>query len=180
MLQNHSFVGCVNPQWTLIQHHTKLYLLNTTTLRSEPQVVHTVQPGCPSLLLFISLSSVSTTARSFSTKYWSTTLGTLAFWDFRCVKLVYISRDLNILHRSDVFSGCWCEFRRLLHFMTWLCWLWTRKGVAGPRRTVLKKAWLSTSWTSWREKLRCWRTTSPWRSTRSVGSGGWRTSLSSL
>lgn len=48
MLQNHSFVGCVNPQWTLIQHHTKLYLLNTTTLRSEPQV----QSSCPSLLLF--------------------------------------------------------------------------------------------------------------------------------
>ncbi|XP_061644881.1 DNA mismatch repair protein Mlh1 isoform X1 [Phyllopteryx taeniolatus] len=35
MLQNHSFVGCVNPQWTLIQHHTKLYLLNTTTLSQE-------------------------------------------------------------------------------------------------------------------------------------------------
>uniref|UniRef100_A0A8D3CY97 MutL homolog 1, colon cancer, nonpolyposis type 2 (E. coli) n=1 Tax=Scophthalmus maximus TaxID=52904 RepID=A0A8D3CY97_SCOMX len=33
MLQSHSFVGCVNPQWTLIQHHTKLYLLNTTKLR---------------------------------------------------------------------------------------------------------------------------------------------------
>uniref|UniRef100_A0AAR2J028 DNA mismatch repair protein MLH1 n=1 Tax=Pygocentrus nattereri TaxID=42514 RepID=A0AAR2J028_PYGNA len=33
MLQNHSFVGCVNPQWTLVQHHTKLYLLNTTKLR---------------------------------------------------------------------------------------------------------------------------------------------------
>ena len=36
MLQNHSFVGCVNPQWTLIQHHTKLYLLNSTKLRSDP------------------------------------------------------------------------------------------------------------------------------------------------
>lgn len=35
MLQNHSFVGCVNPQWALIQHHTKLYLLNTTTLSQE-------------------------------------------------------------------------------------------------------------------------------------------------
>ncbi|XP_068184317.1 DNA mismatch repair protein Mlh1 isoform X2 [Antennarius striatus] len=35
MLQNHSFVGCVNPQWTLIQHHTKLYLLNTTNLSRE-------------------------------------------------------------------------------------------------------------------------------------------------
>ncbi|XP_073337330.1 DNA mismatch repair protein Mlh1 [Pagrus major] len=35
MLQNHSFVGCVNPQWTLIQHHTKLYLLNSTTLSQE-------------------------------------------------------------------------------------------------------------------------------------------------
>uniref|UniRef100_A0A3B3W170 DNA mismatch repair protein MLH1 n=1 Tax=Poecilia latipinna TaxID=48699 RepID=A0A3B3W170_9TELE len=34
MLQKHSFVGCVDPQWSLIQHHTKLYLLNTTTLRS--------------------------------------------------------------------------------------------------------------------------------------------------
>lgn len=35
MLQNHSFVGCVNPQWTLIQHRTKLYLLNTTKLSQE-------------------------------------------------------------------------------------------------------------------------------------------------
>uniref|UniRef100_A0A8D0DCR1 DNA mismatch repair protein MLH1 n=1 Tax=Sander lucioperca TaxID=283035 RepID=A0A8D0DCR1_SANLU len=35
MLQNHSFVGCVNPQWTLVQHHTKLYLLNTTKLSQE-------------------------------------------------------------------------------------------------------------------------------------------------
>ncbi|KAM3605726.1 uncharacterized protein V6R79_003716 [Siganus canaliculatus] len=35
MLQNHSFVGSVNPQWTLIQHHTKLYLLNTTVLSQE-------------------------------------------------------------------------------------------------------------------------------------------------
>ncbi|XP_057703998.1 DNA mismatch repair protein Mlh1 isoform X4 [Corythoichthys intestinalis] len=35
MLQNHSFVGCVNPEWTLIQHHTKLYLLNITTLSQE-------------------------------------------------------------------------------------------------------------------------------------------------
>ncbi|KAK7901820.1 hypothetical protein WMY93_018589 [Mugilogobius chulae] len=35
MLQNHSFVGCVNPQWTLIQHLTKLYLLSTTKLSQE-------------------------------------------------------------------------------------------------------------------------------------------------
>ncbi|KAJ3610423.1 hypothetical protein NHX12_022515 [Muraenolepis orangiensis] len=35
MLNNHSFVGCVNPQWSLIQHHTKLYLLNTTKLSQE-------------------------------------------------------------------------------------------------------------------------------------------------
>ncbi|XP_029962065.1 DNA mismatch repair protein Mlh1 isoform X1 [Salarias fasciatus] len=35
MLQNHSFVGCVNPQWTLVQHHTKLYLLNTSKLSQE-------------------------------------------------------------------------------------------------------------------------------------------------
>ncbi|KAG8572416.1 hypothetical protein GDO81_012037 [Engystomops pustulosus] len=33
MLRNHSFVGCVNPQWTLAQYQTKLYLLNTTKLR---------------------------------------------------------------------------------------------------------------------------------------------------
>lgn len=38
MLQNHSFVGCINPQWTLIQYRTKLYLLNITNLRSgQPQ-----------------------------------------------------------------------------------------------------------------------------------------------
>ena len=46
MLQNHSFVGCVNPQWTLIQHHTKLYLLNSTSLRSAVQQTHTVEPSC--------------------------------------------------------------------------------------------------------------------------------------
>lgn len=41
MLQNHSFVGCVDPQWALIQHHTKLYLLNTTTLRSgDPRLLY--------------------------------------------------------------------------------------------------------------------------------------------
>uniref|UniRef100_A0A3Q3FCN0 DNA mismatch repair protein MLH1 n=1 Tax=Labrus bergylta TaxID=56723 RepID=A0A3Q3FCN0_9LABR len=33
VLQNHSFVGCVDPQWTLIQHQTKLYLLNTSRLQ---------------------------------------------------------------------------------------------------------------------------------------------------
>ncbi|KAK2091925.1 DNA mismatch repair protein [Saguinus oedipus] len=32
MLHNHSFVGCVNPQWALAQHQTKLYLLNATSL----------------------------------------------------------------------------------------------------------------------------------------------------
>ncbi|XP_006635764.2 DNA mismatch repair protein Mlh1 isoform X1 [Lepisosteus oculatus] len=35
MLQNHSYVGCVSPQWALIQHQTKLYLLNTTKLSQE-------------------------------------------------------------------------------------------------------------------------------------------------
>ncbi|XP_053476662.1 DNA mismatch repair protein Mlh1 isoform X1 [Ictalurus furcatus] len=35
ILHNHSFVGCVNPQWSLVQHHTKLYLLNNTKLSQE-------------------------------------------------------------------------------------------------------------------------------------------------
>ncbi|KAK3573578.1 hypothetical protein QTP86_028182, partial [Hemibagrus guttatus] len=35
ILHNHSFVGCINPQWSLVQHHTKLYLLNTTRLSQE-------------------------------------------------------------------------------------------------------------------------------------------------
>ncbi|XP_048451790.1 DNA mismatch repair protein Mlh1 [Rhincodon typus] len=35
MLQNHSFVGCVNPQWALVQYQTKLYLINTTKLSQE-------------------------------------------------------------------------------------------------------------------------------------------------
>ncbi|XP_056376356.1 DNA mismatch repair protein Mlh1 isoform X2 [Hyla sarda] len=35
MLRNHSFVGCVNPQWALAQYQTKLYLLNTTKLSQE-------------------------------------------------------------------------------------------------------------------------------------------------
>ncbi|XP_051946007.1 DNA mismatch repair protein Mlh1 [Xyrauchen texanus] len=35
LLQHHSFVGSVSPQWTLVQHQTKLYLLNTTKLSQE-------------------------------------------------------------------------------------------------------------------------------------------------
>ncbi|NXP55565.1 MLH1 protein, partial [Heliornis fulica] len=35
MLRDHSFVGCVNPQWALVQYQTKLYLLNTTKLSQE-------------------------------------------------------------------------------------------------------------------------------------------------
>uniref|UniRef100_A0A8C3LIS8 MutL homolog 1 n=1 Tax=Chrysolophus pictus TaxID=9089 RepID=A0A8C3LIS8_CHRPC len=35
MLRDHSFVGCVSPQWALVQHRTKLYLLNTTKLSQE-------------------------------------------------------------------------------------------------------------------------------------------------
>ncbi|XP_069929060.1 DNA mismatch repair protein Mlh1 isoform X4 [Oryctolagus cuniculus] len=35
MLRDSSFVGCVNPQWALAQHQTKLYLLNTTKLSEE-------------------------------------------------------------------------------------------------------------------------------------------------
>ncbi|KAM4706099.1 DNA mismatch repair protein Mlh1 isoform 2-T2 [Rhinophrynus dorsalis] len=35
MLRNHSFVGCINPQWALAQCQTKLYLLNTTKLSRE-------------------------------------------------------------------------------------------------------------------------------------------------
>ena len=31
-LKNHTFVGCVNPQYGLIQHSTKLYLTNTVKL----------------------------------------------------------------------------------------------------------------------------------------------------
>ncbi|KAM9096238.1 DNA mismatch repair protein Mlh1 [Sarcophilus harrisii] len=35
MLRNHSFVGCVTPQWALAQYQTKLYLLDTTKLSEE-------------------------------------------------------------------------------------------------------------------------------------------------
>ncbi|XP_053115825.1 DNA mismatch repair protein Mlh1 isoform X2 [Hemicordylus capensis] len=35
MLRDHSFVGCVNPQWALVQYQTKLYLVNTTKLSQE-------------------------------------------------------------------------------------------------------------------------------------------------
>ncbi|XP_068260787.1 DNA mismatch repair protein Mlh1 isoform X2 [Nyctibius grandis] len=35
MLHDHSFVGCVGPQWALAQYQTKLYLLNTTRLSQE-------------------------------------------------------------------------------------------------------------------------------------------------
>ncbi|KAM6275336.1 DNA mismatch repair protein Mlh1 isoform 2-T2 [Spheniscus humboldti] len=35
MLRDHSFVGCVSPQWALAQYQTKLYLLSTTKLSEE-------------------------------------------------------------------------------------------------------------------------------------------------
>lgn len=35
LLQKHSFVGSVSPQWTLVQHQTKLYMLNTTKLSQK-------------------------------------------------------------------------------------------------------------------------------------------------
>ncbi|GFS07041.1 DNA mismatch repair protein Mlh1 [Elysia marginata] len=35
LLQNHTFVGCVNETHALIQHSTRLYLANTTTLSKE-------------------------------------------------------------------------------------------------------------------------------------------------
>uniref|UniRef100_A0A8D0HJK5 DNA mismatch repair protein MLH1 n=1 Tax=Sphenodon punctatus TaxID=8508 RepID=A0A8D0HJK5_SPHPU len=35
MLRDHSFVGCVSPQWALAQYQTKLYLLSTTKLSQE-------------------------------------------------------------------------------------------------------------------------------------------------
>lgn len=44
MLHNHSFVGCVNPQWALAQHQTKLYLLNTTKLRYTREDVKRAEP----------------------------------------------------------------------------------------------------------------------------------------
>lgn len=34
LLQNHTFVGCIDRQWTLIQHQTQLYMCNVTKLRS--------------------------------------------------------------------------------------------------------------------------------------------------
>lgn len=35
MFQNHKFVGCVNEEFALMQHQTKLYLVNTTKLSKE-------------------------------------------------------------------------------------------------------------------------------------------------
>lgn len=33
MFQNNTFVGCVDEEFSLMQHQTKLYLVNTTKLR---------------------------------------------------------------------------------------------------------------------------------------------------
>ncbi|XP_002735708.1 DNA mismatch repair protein Mlh1 [Saccoglossus kowalevskii] len=35
MFKNHTFVGCVNPELALMQHHTKLYLVNTAKISQE-------------------------------------------------------------------------------------------------------------------------------------------------
>ena len=37
MFQNNTFVGCVDEEFSLMQHQTKLYLVNTTKLRYESQ-----------------------------------------------------------------------------------------------------------------------------------------------
>lgn len=63
---------------------------------------------------------------------------------------------------------CSCAFRSRFRSTIWPCWLWTLMGAGGQRRTVPKRVWPSTSWTSWRGKRRCWRITFPWRLTRSV------------
>lgn len=33
IFKNHTFVGCVNAEYALLQHQTKLYLINTSKLR---------------------------------------------------------------------------------------------------------------------------------------------------
>uniref|UniRef100_S4R697 DNA mismatch repair protein MLH1 n=1 Tax=Petromyzon marinus TaxID=7757 RepID=S4R697_PETMA len=35
VMKNHTFVGCVDPTWALLQHQTRLYLVNTTKLSQE-------------------------------------------------------------------------------------------------------------------------------------------------
>lgn len=35
MFQNNTFVGCVDEEFSLMQHQTKLYLVNTTKLRYD-------------------------------------------------------------------------------------------------------------------------------------------------
>lgn len=140
MLQNHSFVGCVNPQWTLIQHHTKLYLLNTTSLRSEPLFSPVVSACC--------FSSHFTLCFRHSQELFYQIL-IYDFGNFGILRLSVskVSRDCKWLECTVQvcdFPGCSCEFRHQLHFMTWPCWLWTPRGAAGQKRTVLKKAWLST------------------------------------
>ncbi|XP_078459880.1 DNA mismatch repair protein Mlh1 isoform X1 [Lampetra planeri] len=35
VIKNHTFVGCVDPTWALLQHQTRLYLVNTTKLSQE-------------------------------------------------------------------------------------------------------------------------------------------------
>jgi len=42
LIQNHTFVGCVNPDFSLLQHDTKLYLVNNTKLRWVMFLVVTV------------------------------------------------------------------------------------------------------------------------------------------
>lgn len=139
MLQNHSFVGCVNPQWTLIQHHTKLYLLNTTKLRSELQetlvssrcsAIHHALCFCSSQDLFYQILVYD-------------------FGNFGVLRLsVSIAVRCERSARVPQLLMTGCTFRHQRRFMTWPCWLWSLRRAAGPRRTVPKRAWLSTSWSS--------------------------------
>lgn len=141
MLQNHSFVGCVNPQWTLIQHHTKLYLLNTTSLRSEPLF----KSCCLSLLILVSFFTLR--FRHSQELFYQILIYDFGNFGVLRLSVSKVSRDRERLeHTVQVcdFPGCSCEFRHQLHCMTWPYWLWSLRGAAGQKRTVLKKAWLST------------------------------------
>ncbi|KAK2184743.1 hypothetical protein NP493_254g01008 [Ridgeia piscesae] len=57
IFENHTFVGCVSPEHALIQHSTKLYLVNTTKLSDHLLLIILQEPASIYELTMLALDS---------------------------------------------------------------------------------------------------------------------------
>ena len=112
LLQNHTFVGCVSPEFALLQHDTKLYLVNTTKLRWESSLLPAVGRGarfellvlvwfhCNYILIAVIYIYVCVVflcvVLNFSTSWLSTVLATWA--TYACRSVLYLLCGVYQIH----------------------------------------------------------------------------------